>query len=475
MKPMRCLFVLAVAFVVVGVLFVGVDQNPKKAQKQKKVAGTQGDVLKVVQNLPGVSRPPVASGQIVVWGSAPRDTRIYVDGVDIPALYHGSGLRGAINSDLVASIDLVPGAFGAEYGRNSGAQVSLVTRSGGNDFHGSAFEFIRNDKLDARSFFAPVRPTLRFNNFGYSIGGPIFKDKLFFFGHYEGFRQETGTEQNITIPANADFINGVFRYVATSDGTVRSVNVLQLSGLAPDPIVRGLIAQLPDASKVNNFERGNSTAARLLNTAAFRFNQQDLNNRDQFTGRIDYSLSPNHKIEGVFSRFLETNDREDLDVISEGRPPVRTRGPRLLPFSPLRPGYQKLLLHDAVRVQFRLRKACRPEHPPIFRQRISIAGRRGGEHLAQPRRLGRDRRARDQDREGDRAPNGRGPALDGQARCSNRDRHRLTLPARPRPSPGCGTPKALRPAGWRRSSRAPGCGVRSIPRARCRPAPRATP
>ena len=59
-----------------------------------------------------------------------------------------------------------------------------MTRSGSNDFHGSAFEFIRNDKLDAR-FFAPVRPTLRFNNFGYSFGGPIIKDKLFFFGGQE--------------------------------------------------------------------------------------------------------------------------------------------------------------------------------------------------------------------------------------------------------------------------------------------------
>src|SRR5262249_43445024 len=65
-----------------------------RAEQAKKVAGTQGDVLKVVQNLPGISRPPVASGQIVVWGSAPKDTRVYVDGVDLPALYHGSGLRG---------------------------------------------------------------------------------------------------------------------------------------------------------------------------------------------------------------------------------------------------------------------------------------------------------------------------------------------------------------------------------------------
>ncbi|MBX3226753.1 MAG: TonB-dependent receptor [Labilithrix sp.] len=100
-----------------------------RAEQARKVAGTQGDVLKVIQNLPGISRPPVASGQIIVWGSAPKDTRVYVDGVDIPALFHGSGLRGTVSSDLVASIDLVPGAFGAEYGRGLGGLVRVETRS----------------------------------------------------------------------------------------------------------------------------------------------------------------------------------------------------------------------------------------------------------------------------------------------------------------------------------------------------------
>jgi TonB family protein len=120
------------------------NQTTIRADQAKKVAGTQGDVLKVVQNLPGVSRPPVASGQIVVWGSAPRDTRIYVDGVDIPALYHGSGLRSVINSDLVSSIDLVPGAFGAEYGRGLGGLVRVETRSLPRGTHG----YVGADTLD---------------------------------------------------------------------------------------------------------------------------------------------------------------------------------------------------------------------------------------------------------------------------------------------------------------------------------------
>ena len=114
------------------------NQTTISAEQARKVAGTQGDVLKVVQNLPGVSRPPVASGQIVVWGSAPRETRIYVDGVDIPALYHGSGLRSVISSDLVSSIDLVPGAYGAEYGRGLGGLVRVETRAIPKGTHGFA-------------------------------------------------------------------------------------------------------------------------------------------------------------------------------------------------------------------------------------------------------------------------------------------------------------------------------------------------
>jgi TonB family protein len=120
------------------------------ADQAKKVAGTQGDVLKVVQNLPGVSRPPVASGQIVVWGSAPNDTRIYIDGVDVPALYHGSGLRGTINSDLVASIDLVPGAYGAEYGRGLGGLVRVETRTLPQGTHG----YVGADTLDGSALIS---------------------------------------------------------------------------------------------------------------------------------------------------------------------------------------------------------------------------------------------------------------------------------------------------------------------------------
>jgi len=100
-----------------------------KAEEGRRVPGTQGDTLKVVQNLPGVARASFGSGQLVVWGAAPQDTRVYVDGIHIPLLYHGGGLRSVFAGDLVRAINLAPGGYGAEYGRGLGGLVTIDTRA----------------------------------------------------------------------------------------------------------------------------------------------------------------------------------------------------------------------------------------------------------------------------------------------------------------------------------------------------------
>ena len=74
----------------------------------RHIPGTQGDTLKAVQNLPGVARSPYGGGLLVVWGSAPQDTRVYVDGVHVPLLYHGGGYRSILPSNFVKSVELVP-------------------------------------------------------------------------------------------------------------------------------------------------------------------------------------------------------------------------------------------------------------------------------------------------------------------------------------------------------------------------------
>jgi TonB family protein len=116
------------------------------ASEGRRVPGTQGDTLKVVQNLPGVARAATGSGALVVWGAAPQDTRAYVDGVRIPLLYHGGGVRATVNSDMVRGLDLIPGGYGPEFGRGIGGLVTIETRAPRTDtFHG----YVSADIADA--------------------------------------------------------------------------------------------------------------------------------------------------------------------------------------------------------------------------------------------------------------------------------------------------------------------------------------
>jgi outer membrane receptor protein involved in Fe transport len=120
--------------------------------------------------------------------------------------FNGNNLS-IVNLDAIAEVRIERNAYSAEYGRNGGAQVNVVTKSGTNAFHGTLFEFFRNDKLDARNFFAPVRPKNRYNNFGGTLGGPIVKDKLFFFlsNEYRRIQQNTGTRTS-TVPTDAQIV-----------------------------------------------------------------------------------------------------------------------------------------------------------------------------------------------------------------------------------------------------------------------------
>lgn len=91
----------------------------------RRIPGSQGDVLRVVENLPGVARAAAGSGHLVVWGASPKDTRTYVDGIRIPRLYHDGGYRSVLHSDLVRSVELLPGGYGPMYGRGLGGIVAV--------------------------------------------------------------------------------------------------------------------------------------------------------------------------------------------------------------------------------------------------------------------------------------------------------------------------------------------------------------
>ena len=99
-----------------------------QAEEIRYIPGTQGDTLKAVQNLPGVARAPYGIGLLPVWGSSPADSRVYLDGTNIPALYHFGGLRSTVNSEMVDALSFVPGGYQADHGLALGGIIDVLTR-----------------------------------------------------------------------------------------------------------------------------------------------------------------------------------------------------------------------------------------------------------------------------------------------------------------------------------------------------------
>jgi outer membrane receptor protein involved in Fe transport len=159
--------------------------------------------------------------------------------------------------------------FGAEYGESSGAVVNIATRSGANELHGELFEFFRNDALDARNFFeltsSEPAPFKR-NQFGGNIGGPILRDKLFFFVSYEGLRQRQGLDINSLVLSDSQH------------------------GLITDPVVTNLMALIPQPNFVDS-----SGTSRFVSSASAPVTV------DQWTADINFNLSERDRIHGYYA------------------------------------------------------------------------------------------------------------------------------------------------------------------------------
>ena len=170
---------------------------------------------------PGVStiqtQPSFATGsdrgnrgfgqQLTISGARPQQNNYRLDGVSLNDYANGapgSVLGGNLGVDAIQEFSVLTSNYSAEYGKTSGGVVNAITRSGTNEFHGSAYEFFRNSALDARNYFEdPTLPKAPFkrNQFGGDIGGPIFKNKTFFFADYEGIRQSKGIPNVNFVPS----------------------------------------------------------------------------------------------------------------------------------------------------------------------------------------------------------------------------------------------------------------------------------
>ncbi|MCM3870660.1 MAG: TonB-dependent receptor [Pyrinomonadaceae bacterium] len=289
--------------------------------------------LSLVTLSAGVAQPPpTTAGPSFprINGGRPRTNEYLFDGISVLQPEPGQVAFFPI-VEAIQEFKVEVNSPPAEFGRFNGGVVNLTTKSGTNNFHGSAFEFLRNEALNARNLFAPAtaanpnKPVFRRNQFGFVVGGPIIKDKTFFFGDYQGTRQLLARVRTSTVPTvaqrqgNFSASLGALLYLQ-SNGSISTtvsatpVNVTDTNGntiqarvgqifrpsdhraypgnLIPvstfDPVAASLLQRYPtptSSGSANNFTRiGN-----------------DPDDQDQFDIRLDHRFSPNDQVFGRYS------------------------------------------------------------------------------------------------------------------------------------------------------------------------------
>lgn len=280
------------------------------------------ELIRLQAGVPGVA----ARQSTAINGGRPTWTQVTQDGINIQDNFIRTNSLDFVpnrpTSDIIGEFTIVTNTQGVDSAGGS-SQIRMVTPSGSNEFHGSAFEFNRHSRFGANSWFnnrdGIEKPYLNRNQFGGRVGGPVKKGTLFFFSYYEGFRQSVEATPNNQIPRNDDYLTGVFRYRSPGSSEVRSVNVLQLGGLPLDRAIQQQVtSRIRSASAVNNSDVGDG-----LNRGGYRFNQEDITSRNYFGLRMDLNAGAAHRFEGTFTRLTDVDDRTDLDSIHE-RPVVFT-------------------------------------------------------------------------------------------------------------------------------------------------------
>ena len=187
---------------------------------------------------------------ISINGSLDNQNNQLIDGIDNNERAIGTvGVKPSI--DAIAEVKVQTSMYTAEVGRTAGGVVNIITKSGSNDFHGSGFEFVRNDRFDARNFFATNvdKPVLKQNQYGGSLGGPVAKNKTFFFADYEGFNVTQGVTTVVTVPTarmrSGDFseLSAVIYDPTKTPRTAFAGNLIPSSRL--DPIALKYLAMYP--------------------------------------------------------------------------------------------------------------------------------------------------------------------------------------------------------------------------------------
>jgi carboxypeptidase family protein/TonB-dependent receptor-like protein len=274
--------------------------------------------------VPGVvfTSTVLANGQFATNDQSPQGNYFTIDGVSanfgvansgslnqsiggtLPGLTASGGTNGLVSIDAMQEFRIQTSSYAAEYGHTPGAQISIVTKSGSNGFHGTAFDYLRNDIFDARNWFDQpplIKPPLRQNDFGGTIGGQIWKNRTFFFFSYEGLR--------LQLPQVAQ---GVF-YTAGARATVAPVY---------QPIINAL--PLPDGAVTNpGCDNVTTPCLASLNVAysdPSRLNATSLRIDHTVSSKINLFVRYNHAPSSEVNRYWEELDRDtaNIDTLTAG-------------------------------------------------------------------------------------------------------------------------------------------------------------
>src|ERR1700680_4819922 len=230
--------------------------------------------------------------QLTISGARPQQNNYRLCGVSLNDYANGapgSVLGGNLGVDAIEEFSVITSNYEADYGKTSGGVVNAITRSGTNQIHGSAYEFIRNSALDAPNYFDSGKiPPFKRNQFGGTIGGPIVKDHTFFFADFEGIRQSKGITTVATVPSEVARTGKVFTF-STCAGTITSDGACQ-------EVVD------TNAAKYFTFFPHAPASAQVpgSDTAQFTFAGQQIVNENFLTTRIDHKFSQNDSVFGTY-------------------------------------------------------------------------------------------------------------------------------------------------------------------------------
>ncbi len=207
--------------------------------------------------------------------------------------------------DAMREFKVETSSLPANYGTQPGGVVNAVTKSGGNEFHGSGFEFLRNYKFNARNFFAPVRDSLKRNQFGGAVGGPILKNKLFFFGGYQGTLESVAPAANVAFIPTAATLKGDFTQIASAacnNGVAKNLSSPFTGNQVPESSLNSVALKYLQLIPVSSDPCGR-----------YIYGIPNSNHEHQVVGRVDWQVNDKHSF---YARYFLT-DYQHPQVVND--------------------------------------------------------------------------------------------------------------------------------------------------------------